>query len=99
MAPVLGKYKTLTVTEKMSLLQDVDKKSESKGKLALSLSSILKKHLTIEESIYKFLVSVHSPQNTKNLKEKLYEFFSQIYAVNVPVALCGTVVRIIKTKK
>jgi hypothetical protein len=46
---VRGKYKALTLAEKMSLLQDIDKKSESKGKLAskygipnLSLSSVFK---------------------------------------------------------
>jgi hypothetical protein len=78
MAPVLGKYKTLTVTEKMSLLQDVDKKSESKGKLALkygipnlSLSSLLKKHLKIEESIYKFKESTSHQRSQPTEYEEL----------------------------
>jgi hypothetical protein len=55
----LKAHKTLTLAEKISLLQDLDKKSESKGKLALkysipnsSLSSILKNHQEIEEDFY-----------------------------------------------
>jgi hypothetical protein len=61
MAPVLGKYKTLTLAGKMSLLQNTDKNSECKGKLTLkygmpnsSLSTILTNHHKIEGSFYKF---------------------------------------------
>jgi hypothetical protein len=75
-----------TLAEKMSLLQDIDKKSESKGKLALkygisnsSLSSSLKHRVKVEESFYKFKESTscqHSrPAKYEELEGKLCEFF------------------------
>jgi hypothetical protein len=83
---VRGKYRSITLAENTSLLQDVDKKSESKEKLALkygisnsSLSSIIKDRVKTEESFYKFKDSIsHQRSRTtryEELGEKLYQFF------------------------
>jgi hypothetical protein len=96
MTVVCGKHKTLTLAEKLSLLQDTDKKSESKGKLALkydiqnsSLSSILKNHQKTEESTYNFKGSSTHQRSwsteCKELKGKLYEIYSQTCAANTPI--------------
>lgn len=65
MSVIRGNYKTLTLTEKMSLLPVINKKSDPKEKLALkygipnsSLSSVLKNSLKIEESFYKLKGSI-----------------------------------------
>jgi hypothetical protein len=83
----LKAHKTLTLAEKISLLQDLDKKSESKGKLALkysipnsSLSSILKNQQEIEEDFYNSkwsTIGQHSwPTMYKEHEGKFFEYIS-----------------------
>jgi hypothetical protein len=99
MALIHGKYKTLTLAEKVSLPQDSDKNSESKGKLALSQHSTFVSIFNFKQSsedrqklFFKFKGSTTCQRlwssECEEFKGKLYEFFftkyiQQIYQLQV----------------
>lgn len=88
--------KSMTISEKMALLQEIDKKTASKGILAKkygipnsTLSTILKNRTKIENGFYKFKENSTRKRTVtaknEELELKLFDFFSQLRAANLPI--------------